>query len=194
MGDSNQRLYLERLLPKVEGAVVEIGSHDYGSTENFRELFPGNQYVGVDLQAGPGVDMVVDLTAGIGTLPEAHFGLAICCSVLEHTSRPWIMAENITRIVHKHGWLFVSVPWVWRYHAYPDDYFRFSFRGVEALFPAFDWSDACYSTTSPGEIVEIDAENPGVDNAMAQMLSIAGVTRKYLPYLMVNMLGLKIGE
>jgi len=41
----------------------------------------------------------------------------------------------------------MSVPWVWRYHAYPDDYFRFSWRGIETLFPEFSWSDKHYSTT-----------------------------------------------
>ncbi len=194
MGDRNQRLYLEQLLPSVEGPIVEIGSRDYGSTENFRELYPGNAFVGVDLEAGPGVDMVADLTEGVGSLPESHFGLAICCSVLEHTPRPWIMAQNITRIVREHGWLYIAVPWVWRYHAYPDDYFRFSFRGVAALFPAFDWSDECYATSSQGEIIEIDLKDPGIDNRMAQMLDSGGVTRKYLPYLQVLMLGLKTGE
>jgi len=87
LGDQNQRLFLEKLLPKIAGPVVEIGAKDYGSTVNFRELYPG-EYVGVDLEDGKGVDVVADLTAGLGELKENHFALAICCSVLEHTPKP----------------------------------------------------------------------------------------------------------
>jgi hypothetical protein len=35
--------------------------------------------------------------------------------------------------------IFVSVPWVWRYHAYSKDYFRFSPDGLEAIFPRIEW-------------------------------------------------------
>src|SRR6185503_4820661 len=111
MGDRNQRLFLEKLMPRVDGPVIEIGSKDYGSTENFRELYRG-EYVGVDLEAGKGVDCVVDLTSGLGQLEENHFALAICCSVLEHTPTPWVMAGNLTRLLRPGGCLYISVPWV----------------------------------------------------------------------------------
>ena len=187
MGDRNQRLFLEKLLPQVAGPVVEIGAKDYGSTVSFRDLYPG-EYVGVDLAAGKGVDVVADLTAGLGELPESHFALAICCSVLEHTPKPWVMAENLSHLLRPGGSLYISVPWVWRYHAYPDDYFRFSPRAVQALFPTIAWTRATYSTTVPGEHVDIDLRDfREVDNRMAAKDG----QRKYLPYLMVNMLGEK---
>lgn len=194
LGDINQKYYLRHFKPPVDGPVLEIGSKDYGSTMNFREDFPGHEYVGLDLEEGPGVDVVADLTEGIGTLPEKHFGLVICCSVLEHTPRPWVMAENITRLVKSQGWLFMSVPWVWSYHAYPDDYFRFSFRGIETLFPAFEWDELTFSTIVPGELIKIERESPRVDNSLAHVIEQERGPRKYLPYLMVNMLGLKVSD
>jgi len=188
VGDINQRLFLERLVPRVDGPVIEIGAKDYGSTTSFRDLYAGAEYVGVDLEAGKGVDQVVDLSRGTGGLKTGHFALAICCSVLEHTPTPWVMAQNIEQLLRPGGALYLSVPWVWRYHTYPDDYFRFSPRAVQALFPKLDFRQATYSTTVPGEHVEIDlGDFREVDNRMAQH---AG-ERKYLPYLMVNMLGRK---
>jgi hypothetical protein len=68
MGDINQRLFLERAMPAVNGPVLEIGSRDYGSTTSVRDLYRGNEYVGVDLSDGPGVDVVCDLTEGHGAL------------------------------------------------------------------------------------------------------------------------------
>lgn len=192
MGDINQQIYLKTLLPKVDGPVLEIGSKDYGSTSSFRDTYPGVEYVGTDMEPGPGVDVVADLTLGIGPLPPAHFALGICCSVLEHVRRPWVMAEHITTLIRPGGTLYMSVPWVWRYHAYPDDYFRFSWRGVEELFPVFAWEQICYSTNVPQEIIPIPLDQPGVDNEMAAMVDTPGGKRKYLPYLMVNMLGRKL--
>jgi hypothetical protein len=191
LGDKNQQLFLEKLLPRVEGPVVEVGSKDYGSTVNFRDLYPG-EYIGVDLEPGKGVDVVADLSGGLGSLRENHFALAICCSVLEHTPVPWTMAANLTRLLKARGMLYISVPWVWRYHAYPDDYFRFSPRGVQALFPEFSWRHATYSSNVPGEHIDLDLANlKEVDNRLAQHAQTPHGARKYLPYLMVNMLGEK---
>jgi hypothetical protein len=192
MGDQNQRLFLERLVPRAGGPVIEIGSKDYGSTTSFRDLYCDDEYVGVDIEAGAGVDVVIDLTTGLGELKEDRFALAICCSVLEHTPMPWVLAENIQRLLRPAGQVYLSVPWVWRYHAYPDDYFRFSPRGVQALFPSIEWSRATYSTTVPGEHVDLNLDDfREVDNRMAEFAETPGGKRKYLPYLMVNMLGRK---
>jgi len=192
MGDINQIIFLKRFLPQTDGPILEIGSKDYGNTSSFRTIYNVPEYVGLDMEAGKDVDVVQDLTQGTGELKEGHFNLIICCSVLEHVDRPWIMAENITRLCKKDGVLYMSVPWVWRYHAYPDDYFRFSFRGVKSLFPGFEWDTPYYSTTVQGEILEITKENLGVDNQLAAMQQTPQGNRKYLPYLMVNMLGRRL--
>lgn len=190
MGDRNQILFLKKYVPEVSGPILEIGSKDYGSTSSFRDVYPNSPYVGIDMASGAGVDEVVDMAEGIGPLPENHFALAVCCSVLEHVSTPWTMAANITRVVAVGGKLYMSVPWVWRYHPYPDDYFRFSFRGVMSLFPAFEWDQPHYSTNIEGEFIAIPKEKPGADNAMAKHMAVEGkAARKYLPYLMVNMIG-----
>ncbi|MGC4003635.1 MAG: hypothetical protein QM811_11095 [Pirellulales bacterium] len=88
--------------------------------------------------------------------------------------------------------IYISVPWVWRYHAYPDDFYRFSSRGVAELLPGFRWKKSYYSTNVPEEFFEIGEPSAGVDNAMAVMKNTGSKTdRKHLPYLMVNMLGMK---
>ena len=189
MGDVNQRLFLMRSVSNVAGPILEVGSKDYGSTTSFRDAFGGNEYIGIDQSAGKGVDRVVDLTVGIGDLNEDHFALAICCSVLEHVRRPWVMAENLTRVVRPGGALYMAVPWVWRYHAYPDDYFRFSWRGVAELFPRITWTRRALSTNVPDEFFEIAGDGAGVDDGLAKYVNAAGGQRKYLPYLMVHMLG-----
>jgi len=125
-------------------------------------------------------------------LKEGHFDMIICCSVLEHVEKPWEMAQNITRLIKPNGRVYMSVPWVWKYHAYPDDYFRFSWRGIESLFEALHWEHRYYSTNVLGEFVEITDAQKDLDNTMAVLVEVStGGKRKYLPYLMVNMLGRK---
>jgi len=189
MGDANQIIYLEHYLSNdVTGAVLEVGSKDYGNTSSFRNIYHANEYVGLDMENGKGVDIIQDLTTDIGELQEEYFDLIICCSVLEHVKKPWVMAENLQRLLKPGGVLYISVPWVWRYHAYPDDYFRFSWRGIIELFPGLECDHACYSTNVQGEIVEISGDNIYFDNNIAAMVETTNGKRKYLPYLMVNML------
>ena len=190
MGDFNQLAYLKHWVPKIEGPVLEVGSKDYGSTSSFRDFYAGSPYVGLDMSEGTGVDVVVDLCKGVGTLAENHFELGICCSVLEHVERPWLFADNLTRLIRPGGKLYMSVPWVWRYHAYPDDYFRFSHRGVMSLFGEFTWECVYYSSSTEGEFIAITDAEVGEDSKMIVKIDNGqGQRRKYLPYLMVNMLG-----
>ena len=195
MGDVNQLAYLRHWVPKVDGPVLEVGSKDYGSTSSFRDFYAGAEYVGLDMSEGKGVDVVADLTASIGPLKEDHFALGICCSVLEHVEKPWLFAPNLTRVIRPGGKLYMSVPWVWRYHAYPDDYFRFSHRGVMSLFDEFDWAATFFSTNVGGEFIVIPVDAADTDNQLALYAAAKNdEKRKYLPYLMVNMLGTRRGK
>jgi len=191
MGDINQKIYLKRFVPDISGAILEVGSKDYGNTSSFKDYYKENEYVGIDMEEGPGVDSVLDLTLGTGDLNEGHFSLCICCSVLEHVRKPWVMAENITRLIRGSGKLYMSIPWVWRYHPYPDDYYRFSWKGVIELFPDFDWDHVFYSTNVANEFFEITEDSYEIDNKQAIKKRTLRGKRKYLPYLMVNMLGTK---
>ena len=191
MGDINQKIYLKKYMPEVSGPVLEIGSKDYGNTSSFRDFYSTSDYVGIDLEEGENVDHILDLTESLGPLAKEHFSLGICCSVLEHVRKPWLMADNISAVIRPGGSIYISVPWVWRYHAYPDDYFRFSWRGIAELFPDFDWRDVYYSTNIENEFYEITEENIKIDSKLGIRKKTLGGKRKYLPSLMINMIGIK---
>lgn len=192
MGDINQLLYLKKVCPPGATKVLEIGSKEYGSTINFRGSYALGEYVGTDLAEGAGVDVVCDLTTNNNPLPKNYYDLVICCSVLEHVKKPWLMAEEITKLIVPGGKLFISVPWVWRYHAYPDDYFRFSFQGIESMFDQFSWDNYAYSTTVQDQIIYVGKDGSNRDHKLILKVDVPDGTRqKYLPFLMVNMLGTK---
>lgn len=165
MGDFNQYVYIRQLAPRLEGPYLEIGSRDYGSTQNLRPLFANRgKYVGVDLFAGPGVDLVLDLTADFESIDAAlggeRFGTIICLSVLEHCAQPFRLAENITRLLRPGGRVCISAPFAWKFHGYPSDYWRFTHEGIRLLFPGivFDGADCTSSTSQVGGFAPLDED------------------------------------
>jgi hypothetical protein len=118
------------------GRALIVGSKLYEGRKDRRALHE-NAW-GVDLIEGQGVDQVVNLEDGlpVGFGPFAHIE---CCSVLEHSRRPWQLAAALEDVLPRGGTLVVSVPWVWRFHGYPSDYWRFTPEGVKALFPRIEW-------------------------------------------------------
>ncbi len=186
MGDKNQIIYLKSIITHARGNILEIGSKDYGNTSSFRGSYPESNYIGIDISPGDNVDIVSDIEKYI-CFKEGSFSLIICCSVLEHTKKPWKVAENITKLCRKEGYIYISVPWVWRYHPYPDDYFRFSFKGIKELFPEITWIHIHYSTNVIGEFFDINSDDR-IDNKLS---AFSKEGRKYLPYLNVNMIGRK---
>ena len=144
-----------------EGRTLIVGSKIFGQREDRRLRY--RDAVGVDMQAGDGVDVVVDLEdedeisfADLG--PFAHIE---CLSVLEHSRRPWLLAENMQRLLEPGGTIFLSVPFVWRFHGYPNDYFRFTAEGVRALFPLIRWEQLQYAS----DRLRPDHYLPGLEKA-----------------------------
>jgi hypothetical protein len=147
MGDINQYKWVERLASKGAPPVLEIGSRHYkeNTANNFRTLFPGQDYCGVDISEGLNVDRVVDFTKGydeiLAALDGRRFKTIICMSVMEHVTDIFTFAQNLSRIAAPGAAMFMSVPFAWRFHGYPSDYWRFTPRAVRQLFPAFEFED-----------------------------------------------------
>lgn len=164
MGFKNHELFIGQHRDRFEGPFLEIGAKDYGSTVNLRSLFPGETYVGIDMQDGKGVDRVLDLTSPFEEIDAAlqgqRFGAIFCLSVLEHCAQPFLMAGNITKLLRPGGCLYVSVPHAWKFHGYPSDYWRFTHEGVRKLFPdlVFDMAIARTSTDVPGDFRPVDED------------------------------------
>lgn len=162
MGDVNQLYLIERNLAKIKPPVLEVGSKDYGNTQDIRSLLPGFDYIGVDIEAGPKVDLVVDMTDNYNIVKQKlsgkKFNCIVCFSVLEHCRNPFQMCENLQRLLNPGGNIFISVPFSWRIHGYPDDYWRFTPNGIKTLFPdiTFNLDEGYLSTGKPGDIGKID--------------------------------------
>ncbi len=154
MGDVNQLVFIRNHAADLDGPYLEVGSRDYGSTQDLQAVVAGEaEYLRVDMQPGPRVDVIVDLTKPFeevdAKLGGKRFGTVFCLSVLEHCEQPFAMAENLTRLLEPGGKVCISVPFAWRFHGYPSDYWRFTHEGVKRLFPRLVFEpEQCVSATS----------------------------------------------
>ena len=143
MGDINQLHFIKQHSGIIAGAILEIGSKDYGSTPDFRSVFPDYDYVGIDIEKGKGVDVVLDLTNDFNIVSQKlggrKFNTVICFSVLEHCKNPFKMCDNISKLLNNNGILFISAPFSWGIHGYPSDYWRFTPDGIKVLLPELDF-------------------------------------------------------
>ena len=189
MGDLNQLRYIRMHAHRLDGPYLEVGSKDYGSTPDLRSVFPGSRtYIGADLSEGDGVDVVVDFADDFdaidGALGGERFGTIFCLSVLEHCSNPFVMADNLTRLLRPGGKAVISVPFAWPFHGYPSDYWRFTHEGVLKLFPglAFDLSQGMTATPSSRRFNPVDARagviSFGTKDNWAHGRYVRGITSK----------------
>ncbi len=152
MGDINTLNFVKEHKSEFQGPFLEVGSRDYGTTSDLAVLFPGETYIRVDMSAGKSVDRVIDLTIPFDQVDSAlgllRFGTIFCLCVLEHCDQPFKMAENLTRLLKPKGKILISVPFAWKFHSYPSDYWRFTHEGVKKLFPDLDFDSSAHNTTT----------------------------------------------
>jgi len=121
------------------GPVLEVGSYQVdGQSEliNLRGLFPNAaEYTGIDIRQGPGVDRV----ASVEKLPfaDASFGCVLAFNTFEHVQRFWIGFEEVFRVLKPDGVLLMSVPFHFRIHNHPSDYWRFTPEALDVLLDRY---------------------------------------------------------
>ncbi len=123
------RSWVESHVPECCAPVLEVGGYNVNGT--VRDLLP-EPYLAMDMREGPGVDLVGNvLTQDFG---ERTFATVVCVETLEHITEPWVAVERMAGWLAPGGLLLVSVPFIWEYHAHPDDYWRMTASGLRFLF------------------------------------------------------------
>jgi SAM-dependent methyltransferase len=125
-------------LPLAE-PVVEFGARAADGQEgiaDLRSLFRVTDYIGCDIQEGPGVDRIEDLHAL--TFEDDSVGTVICLETLEHVADPLRAVEEMHRILKPGGVMAISSLMFFPIHAHPWDYWRFTPEGFELLLRPFE--------------------------------------------------------
>ena len=121
-----------------EGPVVELGSYytpGMASLCDLRPLFRDREFIGCDIRAGCGVDRIED--AQNLSFAAESVGAVLLFEVLEHLPHPSRAVDEAFRVLRADGLLAVSVPFTYRLHGFPTDYWRFTASGVDRLLARF---------------------------------------------------------
>src|SRR5258705_2157192 len=79
---------------------------------------------------------------------DGSFDAVVSNAVLEHVRKPWIIADELWRILKPGGRIFIKLPFLNVIHD-ERDYNRYTDRGLEALFDRFEKID-CRVSAGPG--------------------------------------------
>lgn len=99
--------FVDRVVNQYELAelpVLEVGAYDINGSP--RSFFAG-EYTGIDLQEGPGVDLVMD-GHDLSALGDKLWPVIVSTETLEHCQRPWIVVEQMARRLTSDGYLIVT--------------------------------------------------------------------------------------
>ncbi len=121
-----------------DGAVIlDIGGKNARGSYAFGVPPNGCRLIALDIEPGPGVDLVAD-AHNLDMLEDESVDCVVAVSALEHMAAPWRVVEEIYRVLKPGGKLYVNTPFVFPYHGDPEDFYRFSQNGLKQLCGEFD--------------------------------------------------------
>lgn len=114
-----------------KGLIADIGSMSRKKDEKTYRDF-ASQYIGIDIEAGLNVDLVMTGPYKI-PLADESVDTVISGQCLEHVNNPFKLVAESARILKKDGYMLLTAPFKWREHKYPIDTFRYLPDGMRAL-------------------------------------------------------------
>jgi SAM-dependent methyltransferase len=116
--------------------VLEIGSYNVnGSLRQIVKSWYPAEYIGVDIEKGPGVDVICKGEDLLRVFGKESFDIILCTEVMEHVVDWKKIISIIKNICRKNGIiLLTTVSYGFRYHPYPLDLWRYETEDLEAIF------------------------------------------------------------
>lgn len=147
---------------RIRGDVLEIGAlmpHTSAWWCDNKERYGDkcNSWLGIDIQPGQGVDVVHTPSSILAKelLAQCAFDsrdCIICSEVLEHVPDPVRMMCEAHEFLKPGGLLIVTTLFAFPYHAYPNDYFRYSEQGLRYVLEQAGFAPDEIRTHSAGSV------------------------------------------
>jgi cephalosporin hydroxylase len=109
--------------------ILDVGSYDVNGT--MKPIFEKANYIGMDMEAGPNVDIV----ANANEIPfkENYFDIVLSSSCFEHDDMFWETFLEMCRVLKPGGYMYIQAPQNGPYHGWPGDNWRFYLDSWVAL-------------------------------------------------------------
>lgn len=133
MSHQNQMQELLKIGNKKGFKILEIGSREVTGPSKARELFSQATYIGFDYYPGHNVDVIGDAHK-LSSYFDEKFDLIYTSACFEHFAMPWIVAEEINKLLKVGGYIFVETHFSFSSHERPWHFFQYSDMGLKVLF------------------------------------------------------------
>jgi 2-polyprenyl-3-methyl-5-hydroxy-6-metoxy-1,4-benzoquinol methylase len=92
----------------------------------------------LDIDPNSNADFIADLCKNNSEIiPDNYFDIVICTEVLEHTNNPFLVVDELYRILKPNGKIYISTPFNFRIHGPLPDNWRFTIHGLNVLLGKF---------------------------------------------------------
>jgi SAM-dependent methyltransferase len=168
--------------------ILEIGSLDFnGSARRCIEFWQPAEYVGVDIEEGPGVDVVCDAENLLDTFSEESFDVVFSTELLEHVLNPKMVISNMKRLCKRKGTILLTTrSRGFMFHPYPRDFWRFELSDMRSIFSDCEITDLEKDDSEPGVFVKVKKPGNFVERDLRELELYNIVVNKRLREMTVN--------
>lgn len=133
---SISRLTLDKILiPELRKLNPEI-TIDIGAKHSpYRKYIKTEYYFNTDIEFNENLSFVSSITSL--PLRKESVDFILCTEVLEHINQPQLAVDNIFEALNEGGTCILTTRFMFPYHGDPEDYFRYTHRGLEFLFKKY---------------------------------------------------------
>jgi len=119
--------------------VIEIGSYNVnGSLRPDIMKYSPSKYLGIDIEAGPGVDEICNVYDIITKYGTESFDVVISTEMLEHVESWKTAISNMKNLTAKNGCIILTTRSKgFGLHNYPVDFWRFEVEDMKHIFSDF---------------------------------------------------------
>ncbi|MEM6587583.1 MAG: class I SAM-dependent methyltransferase [Pseudomonadota bacterium] len=131
---SNIWSWLSERANRPDVSVLEIGSRSVASDCSWKTYVPECDYTGFDVMQGRNVDVVGDAHRLSEYFQDKKFDFILSFAVFEHIALPWLVSEEISKLLKDGGITAHETTFSYSEHELPWHFFQFNNNTLENLF------------------------------------------------------------
>jgi SAM-dependent methyltransferase len=150
--------FYQKFLPlHAHGSLADLGCGKVPLYEAYKPYV--TEITCVDWGGSPHATVHLDVTCNLNeTLPfsDHSFDTILLSDVLEHIAEPQLLVCEISRILNPGGKLFLNIPFYYKIHESPHDYFRYTEYALRKFFVKAQLSIILLEATGGSPVVFTD--------------------------------------